>query len=174
MYGRRKVMLKKLVGVSGGLIQTAALLSAISARAQCGSLSGSVTNLPGSPNVGYQVNGLNSAGQITGYFFNGETFGEAFVYDNAGLHDLGNLGGFFSQGRAINNAGTVVGDSMDSSGKSDADLYNGGAVLDLGTLGGSSASAGLLNDVGQAAGASFLAGDMQMEAFIYANGTMTS
>src|SRR5438045_5304232 len=110
MYGRRKVMLKKLVRVSGGLIHTAALLSAMCAQAECGTLSGTVTNLPGAPDYGYQVNGLNSAGQITGYFFNGATFGEAFVYDNAGLHDLGNLGGFFSQGRAINNAGIVVGD----------------------------------------------------------------
>src|SRR3954466_1080065 len=130
-------MLKKLIGTTRVLIYIAALLGAISARADGGSLSGAVTNLPGVPDYGYQVNGLNSAGQLTGYFFNGITFGEAFVYDNAGLHDLGNLGGFFSQGRTLNNSGKVVGDSMEDSGQSHAVLYQGGAVLDLGTLGGS-------------------------------------
>jgi probable HAF family extracellular repeat protein len=143
------------------------------AWSDCLPSSGTIAGLPGFPNDAYQINGLNSAGQLTGFILAGTQPEHAFVLGSGGPLDIGTLGGPVSRGRAINAAGQIAGDAMNSAGETHAIFFDGTNVLDLGTLGGSSASAAVLNDHGQAAGASLLAGDAQTQAFIFANGALT-
>jgi probable HAF family extracellular repeat protein len=150
------------------------LLKAASSYA-CETGSVTITNLPAIPEVTYQVNGLNQAGKLTGFF---EVFqvhlGHAFLYDAGTLTDFGTLGGSTSEGLAINTAGQIVG-SADLPGgtQSHAFVTSSGALQDLGTLGGLSSSAAAISDSGVIVGGSDLA-NAYTNAFIYNNGAMTS
>src|SRR4051812_16318667 len=147
---------------------------ALPAWSDCPPSSGTIAGLPGFPDNYYQIDGLNSAGQLTGFLFAvGSHPGHAFVLGAGVPFDIGTLGGAVSRGRAINSAGQVAGNAMNDAGETHAIFFDGTSVFDLGTLGGSSASAEALNDHGQAAGASLLAGDAQTQAFIFANGAVT-
>jgi probable HAF family extracellular repeat protein len=158
------------------LVGFVTVLSVNESVASCGqSSSPTITNLPAADAYSYQVNGLNGAGQLTGFFnANGNSASHAFLY-NGQVFDLGTLGGSISEGLAINSAGQVVGDSQLSLGDPSlhAILSDGTNMLDLGTLGGPYSSASALNDSGQIVGASLTA-DFAFDAFSYANGTMVN
>src|SRR5258706_383324 len=130
--------------------------------AECGQLSATLTNLPALDGAGYQVNGLNSAGQLTGFFYiAGVHAGHAFVYSAGDLLDANTLGGSSSDGLAINNSGWIVGQSqLDGDAVSHAFGFDGTTLSDLGTLGGSSSSAYAINASGQVAGASSVTNDI--------------
>ncbi len=126
---------------------------------------------------------INSNGWIVGAGTNplGDTTG--WVEDfNGGAHDIGTLGGNFSEARGINDLGQVVGLAQTTSGETHAfvleqgpggvwfaDDDNDGAndlMVDLGTLGGTFAEANAINNLGQVVGEAALA-DGNPAAFIW-------
>src|SRR5439155_1580244 len=67
---------------------------------------------PALDDSGFQVDALNSAGRLTGFFcIPGVHAGHAFVYSDGDLVEAGTLGGSFSDGLAINASGWIVGQS---------------------------------------------------------------
>src|SRR4051812_46326666 len=80
--------------------------------ADCGQFPAVLTNLPSSDDTGFQVNGLNSAGKLTGFYFGpAAPAGHAFLFSPGNLVDAGTLGGSFSEGLAINSSGLIAGRS---------------------------------------------------------------
>jgi probable HAF family extracellular repeat protein len=118
--------------------------------------------------------GINATGQIVGYAYNSDnTVGHAFMYDGS-LHDLGTLGGTYSQATAINGAGVIVGWADVSGNQPRATVWNGSTPTNLGTLGGDSSWAYGINASGVVVGYSrTAAGVATPTAFMY-NGTMQS
>ena len=141
-----------------------------------GQLSGTVTNLPEIELSGFQVVGLNKAGQLTGFFFvAGQHAAHAFLYSGGNLSDLGTLGGDVSEAKAINGSGQIAGHSRPfGSINTHAFVYSGNGLVDIGTLGGSSSSANLVNEAGHVAGTSLTGGDLATEAFLYSGGVLQS
>src|SRR5262245_21228500 len=88
------------------------LLAAIQARA-CGPGSTTITGLSDPAGDTFQVSGLNSKVQLTGYFI-GATPPHAFLFSNGALSDLGTLGGPLSQAVGINSSAQVTGSSYRS------------------------------------------------------------
>jgi chitinase len=95
------------------------------------------------------ASGINNLGQVTGWACPGGVLatcedsvdllhimraGEAFLYSNGHMIDLGTLGGSFSVGMAVNDAGQVVGWSTTSTGAMHAFLYSDGKMMDLNDL----------------------------------------
>jgi probable HAF family extracellular repeat protein len=83
---------------------------------------------------------INDAGQVVGGHYSG---GDAFLWQNGKMYDLGTLGGGSSFARAINAKGQVAGQSYLKNGSSEYDAFlwtpttnNGttGNMKDLGTL----------------------------------------
>ena len=148
------------------------LLGRLNSNADCGQLTGTITNLPAIPNVNYQVTGLNATGQVAGYFSVAFEHGpHAFLYNIGNLTDIGTLGGDTSYGYAINNAGNVVGQAdLTGNAETDAFQYNGVTNVDLGTLGGTNSNALAINDAGQVAGNSLPPTGFSTIAFLYTNG----
>src|SRR6516164_502701 len=123
----------------------------------CGSGSATITNLPTADGTVFQVNGLNSAGQLTGYFTAPGSVPHAFLYDTNGLTDLGTLGGPAGEGIVVNSSGVVAGDSYRADFEFHAFLSSSNGLIDLGTLGGMFSTPLALNESGQVAGVSYLA-----------------
>jgi probable HAF family extracellular repeat protein len=133
-----------------------------------------ITNLPTADGTVFQVNDLNAAGQITGYFTPPGANPHAFLYDANGLVDLGTLGGPLSEGIFVNASGVVAGDSYLSDFEFHAFLSGSNGLIDLGTLdGGTFSTPQALNDSNQVAGVSFLA-DGSLRGFLYTDGAMLS
>ena len=115
-------------------------------------------NLPGLVAGGWSyAYAINNAGQITGEAMPSDitSRGHAVLWDPAtGLRDLGTLGGYESQARAISNRGQVVGLTGTSSGGTHAFLWDSATGMrDLGTLGtGATSVAEHINDLGQVVG----------------------
>jgi len=155
------------------------LILAVKQASACqqGNGTNTVLLLPSLGGTIVQASALNAAGQVTGFsYLAGNTEAHAFLYNAGTVTDLGTFGGVFSQGFAINAAGQVAG-SADTASETHAALYNGTTLLDLGTLGGSFSSAavnpGSINNAGMVVGDSLTSGDSSVEAFVYANGSMT-
>ena len=117
---------------------------------------------------------INAAGQVTGAArTTGDTAEHAFMFNGAGLTDLGSLGGN-SVGAAINTAGEVTGVSFTASyPEAHAFLHSRGVMTDLGTLGGTVSNGLDINDTGQVTGYAFTAGNAVRHAFLYSGGVMT-
>src|SRR5260370_5618497 len=78
----------------------------------CGGGAGAITNIPTLGGSVFQVNALNSAGQVTGFsYLPGDTAADAFLYSAGLTTDLGTLGGNVSIGYALNAFGQVVGNA---------------------------------------------------------------
>jgi probable HAF family extracellular repeat protein len=139
---------------------------------------------------GSSANGINAAGQVTGFSYvtkwtppnpDPHTQWHAFAYSGGVMHDLGTFGGSFSSGNAINASGQVAGfaslnDLPYPLAASHAFLYSNGVLTDLGTLGGSNSTGFGINASGQVTGQSDLtdaAGNPTAHAFLYSNGVMT-
>lgn len=129
-------------------------------------------NLPGLVAGGWSyAYAINDAGQITGEAMPSDitSRGHAVLWDPAtGLRDLGTLGGYESQARAINNRGQVVGLTGTASGGTHAFLWDSATGMrDLGTLDARNTSVAVaVNDLGQVVGYSD-AGDYSQHAFVW-------
>jgi probable HAF family extracellular repeat protein len=103
------------------------------------------------------ANGINDAGQITGYS-NGTAGVHAVIWKKqGGIRDLGALSGGYSQGLAINLQGEVAGFSMTENGTSHGVLWSkpsGILALPMLSASDTSASANGLNNLGQVVGGS--------------------
>src|ERR1043166_8075307 len=144
-----------------GFICSIVLFLAHSNARLCGQSVSVIVPLPSLGGSVMEVNGLNSAGQITGFAYTtGDLAAHAFFYSDGIMNDLGTLGGAISQAFALNSAGQVVGQA-DLSGfnQTHAFLSSGTNLFDLGTLGGSYSSGLFVNDAGQVAGRSLTEGD---------------
>jgi probable HAF family extracellular repeat protein len=120
--------------------------------------------------------GINARGEVVGTDFRTDiNQPHAMVWDKKGaIHDLGTLGGRFSNGVGINDAGDVVGTSSTSDLKQHAFLWSKGAMTDLGTLGGDLSFAHAINSAGAVAGCSTLEpGSFVQHAFVWQKGVMT-
>lgn len=92
-----------------------------------------------------------------------------FIYNDGTMHDIGTLGGNYSNAFAINKLGQVVGESHTSPDYNSlhAILYDNGTLQDIGTLGGYGwSTASGINDCGQ------IVGQSNGRAFLYDNGIM--
>jgi probable HAF family extracellular repeat protein len=117
--------------------------------------------------------GINSSGEVSGYYTNGgQTRG--FLYSSGALTDLGTLGGGYTYAFGLNDSGQVVGESHLASGISHAFVYDAGVMTDLGTLGASglNSAATAINNAGQIAGYSQISSGSVNRAFLYASGSM--
>jgi probable HAF family extracellular repeat protein len=121
--------------------------------------------------------GINDAGQITGYSYDGTrgvgTVINAFLDIGGTMTDLGSFGGNLSFARAINNAGQVVGTSnlVGNIATYRGFIYSGGTMTDLGTLGGDQSFPEALNDNGDVVGYSYIDANTP-RAFVYSHGAM--
>ena len=82
------------------------------------------------------------------------------------MHDLGTLGGTFSEGVAINDSGQVTGSSVTADGEFHAFLWDGTRMQDLGTLGGTHSDGTAINASGQVTGTPSTA-DGALHAFLW-------
>jgi probable HAF family extracellular repeat protein len=168
--------MKRGVSGSAGFISFLVLFLAHAHIRLCAQSISTILPLPSLGGSMMQVNGLNSAGQITGFSYTtGNLAAHAFLYSNGSMNDLGTLGGAVSQGLALNSSGQVVGQAdLGDFVQTHAFLYTGTNLLDLQTLGGSYSGASFVNDAGQVVGQSLTDGDAMMVWFLYSNGSMTN
>ena len=87
---------------------------------------GPPTDLPG---VDAVANGINASGDIVG-----AAGGDAALWHDGSLRDLGTLGGSGSSASAINDRGEVVGSSDTASGDTHGFVWEDGRMTDLGVL----------------------------------------
>jgi probable HAF family extracellular repeat protein len=144
--------------------------------------------------INYPANlGINDRDQVIG--FSTTSGGNAELWSNGRLTDLGSLKGLGSVALGINDRGTVVGYSditpeivspiLDPPGTIGLPIapitpatehpfeYRNGHMIDLGTLGGTSAEATAINNRGTIVGWADTSGNLTERAFIETNGKMT-
>lgn len=120
--------------------------------------------LPGA--TGFYPTDLNNSGQLAGYIGAGGGYTHAAIHANGVVTDLGMVGGYNSQARAINDAGAVTGWFVDGTAQH-AFRYQAGSTLDIGA--GTSGSG--INAQGDVVGAAFTS-DGYM-GFVYRDGSVT-
>lgn len=124
-----------------------------------------------SSNASYP-SGINSAGDVVGYYYSDDWKKRAFLYRQGVMIDLGTLGGSESYARDINDAGFVVGQARNADGNWRAFSWTEtGGMTDIGTLGGASSAAYAVSETGDIVGNADSA--TGSHAFRYRNGTMT-
>ncbi len=119
---------------------------------------------------------LNDAGAVVGFSFTkDDAERHAFVFDDAGIHDLGTMGGTFSTASGINAAGVICGYSWTGSATFDilAVVVEDGTMRDIGSLGGNRSVAEGINAQGDIVGSS-VTPDGLARGFIWRAGTMTT
>jgi len=90
--------------------------------------------------------GVNDHGQVVGVSNRSGSLTHAFLWTkNAGMKDLGTLGGINSSAQAINDSAQIVGQAETNHFTADAFLLKNGIKKDLGSLGGSSSQANAIN-----------------------------
>jgi MYXO-CTERM domain-containing protein len=128
-----------------------------------------VTDLPSAG----QPYGLNNAGQVVGYTYNG---GHTTAYvskdgSTTSLHPA-NSNIDNSQAHGINESGTAVGQVSYHNGPTRAAVFSNGSVQILGTLGGTYSSGNAINASGQVAGISSTASGDQHGFVTRADGSL--
>jgi probable HAF family extracellular repeat protein len=98
--------------------------------------------------------------------------GNASIWENGKITDLGTLGGTWSYALRINEAGQVGGWSENSAGREHAFFWENGVMTDLGTLGGRITRFGDMNEAGQLVGGSWTSSE-QYHGFLWSHGGMT-
>ncbi len=135
---------------------------------------------------GLTPSGINNVGQVTG-----QVGGQAAIYSNGSIQDLGFLHGPYSEGYGPYSGGLGINDSGQVTGYSwaytqypgqppvHAFLYSNGSMMDLGTLGSPQAGSGVpfsignaINNLGQVTGLTQTKTDWDPTAFLYSNGVM--
>lgn len=97
---------------------------------------------------------INDAGQVTGWFRNGEGPAGTFLYELGKIRDIGTLGGASAEAVQINGAGLVVGTSTTADGSSRGFVYDGTTMTNIGSLpGGNVSIAEAINGSGLVVGA---------------------
>jgi probable HAF family extracellular repeat protein len=128
--------------------------------------------------VGFALNNIPDPFSIFDNLFGGSTNGtqtRAFLWQNGHKHDLDTLGGPDAWATFVNERGQVAGYSYINStpnptGVPTADPFlwtKKGGIIDLGTLGGTFGFPVGLNNRGQVIGQSNLAGDQNVDAFLW-------
>lgn len=115
-----------------------------------GQAHGVIWNGSGYTDLGANTYGaaINDQGQVAG----GD--GQAFIYSDGSMHQLGYLpGGNWSAAYALNDQGDAAGYGAMGPGQFRGFVWYGGALVPIGTLGGSSSYAFDLNNSGQVVGA---------------------
>jgi probable HAF family extracellular repeat protein len=162
---------------------------------------GSLTNLGtlgGAQSVAAMV---NNRGQIAGWAMNdipdpfssgieflgfggswpGTTQVRAMLWDAAGGHDLGTLGGPSAVGSSINQAGQIIGQSYTNNTPNpstgiptvDAFIWERGKMTDLGTFGGNITVPFAINNRGEVVGQGNLPGDQAAHGFLWSHNQLT-
>lgn len=111
-----------------------------------------------------QALGINARGTVAFSRF-ADGVRSAYLLEKGVMRPLGDLGGGFSDARAVNAWGYAVGGSRTEAGAYRAASYYRGKVTDLGTLDGSSSWAQDVNDWGLAVGSASVAGTNHAAAF---------
>jgi len=123
------------------------------------------------------ANGINSAGQVTGWStLPDNVTAHAFLWSEGTIEDLGTLAGDgFSKGNAIDDEGNVVGRAPTASGEDHAFLFDRNGMHDLGTLPGCTRSEATgINEKGTIVGTSQLCSSFAGEhVFLYRHGRLS-
>ena len=117
---------------------------------------------------------FNNAGAVTGFSFKPSGEQRAFLFSDGVLHDLGTLGGRFSEGTVLNDFGVVAGnaDQPDENNPHHAFVFRNGTMSDLSGLAVDQfSSASIINNAGDIAGQATWSGPFP-RAFIYRNSQM--
>jgi len=134
--------------------------------------------LGGTDSVVYQA---NESGQAMGISFTdkvrhaskGLPTTHPFLWEHGEMHDVGSLGGTYSEGDGLNNRGEVVGFSLlDGDVVEHPFWWKRGILTDLGTLGGENGAAWAINDLSHIAGRADLPGSQSHHAFLWRNHQM--
>jgi probable HAF family extracellular repeat protein len=114
---------------------------------------------------------INNHGEIVGYSYRGPV-SRGFIYVNGQMHDLGTLGGDYSDAQAINDAGQITGvTNLRPSGNGFAYLYTNGQMINLGTVPDGRSSAGFdLNEQGEVVGIVTAPPHSAIHASLFRNG----
>jgi probable HAF family extracellular repeat protein len=129
--------------------------------------------LGGTDSVVYQA---NDSGQAMGISFTDNTVHDStglptthpFIWNRGKMHDVGSLGGTYSEGYGFNNRAEVVGFSNLAGDTNEHPfVWKRGLLTDLGTLGGDNGEAWAINNDGHIAGWADLPGSQTHHAFLH-------